>query len=81
MLLGEGDTLTPGDLHFESLRAGGTLGKDTASITLSELERLHIRDVLERQRGSVARAARTLGISRSTLYEKIKKYGIEPPGR
>lgn len=81
VLLGEGDTLTPADLHFESLRAGGPQGKDTASITLSELERLHILDVLDRQRGSVARAAKALGISRSTLYEKIKKYGITLPGR
>ncbi len=77
VLLGEGDTLTPADLHFDTLRAGGSLGKDTASITLSELERLHIRDVLERQRGSVSRAAKTLGISRSTLYEKIKKYSLK----
>ncbi len=77
VLLGEGDTLTPTDLHFDTLRAGGPLSKDTASITLSELERLHIRDVLERQRGSVSRAAKTLGISRSTLYEKIKKFGLK----
>lgn len=77
VLLGEDDALTPADLHFDTLRAGGPLGKDTASITLSELERLHIRDVLERQRGSVSRAAKTLGISRSTLYEKIKKYGLK----
>ncbi len=81
VLLGEGDTLTPADLHFESLRVGGTQSKDTASITLSELERLHIGDVLDRQRGSVSRAAKTLGISRSTLYEKIKKYGIDLPER
>ncbi len=81
VLLGASDTLMPSDLHFESLRAGGAQGKDTASITLAELERLHIRDVLERQRGSVSRAATALGISRSTLYEKIKKYGIETPGR
>ena len=81
VLLGEANTLTPADLHFESLRAGGAQGKDTASITLSELERLHIRDVLERQRGSVSRAAKTLGISRSTLYQKIKKYSIGQPDR
>ncbi len=81
VLLGEGDTLTLADLQFESLRDGGAQGKDTASITLAELERLHIRDVLDRQRGSVSRAAKTLGISRSTLYEKIKKYDIAQFGR
>jgi len=80
VLLGEGDTVEPADLRFERLLAAGPTGKDTASISLAELERLHIRDVLERHRGSMSNAAKTLGISRSTLYEKIKKHGIEPLG-
>ncbi len=81
VLLGAADTLEADDLQLESALGGGPTGKDTASITLAELERLHIRDVLERQRGSMSRAAQTLGISRSTLYEKVKRHGIEPPGR
>ena len=81
VLLGDRDTLRPEDLQFESAFAVGGMGKDTASITLAELEKLHIRDVLERHRGSISRAAQTLGISRSTLYEKIKRHGIEPNGR
>ncbi|MGZ6971779.1 MAG: helix-turn-helix domain-containing protein, partial [Thermoanaerobaculia bacterium] len=32
---------------------------------------------LEKERGHVSRAAESLGISRSALYQKIRKYGID----
>jgi len=48
-------------------------------LSFSELEKRMIPAVLERTRGNVAEAARSLGIDRSTLYEKMRKYGIERP--
>jgi DNA-binding NtrC family response regulator len=45
-------------------------------LTLLELERRHIVDVLQSQHGHVEEAARLLGLSRSTLYLKIKKHNI-----
>jgi DNA-binding NtrC family response regulator len=44
--------------------------------TLAELERQHIARILEEESGKVAQAAARLGIPRSTLYQKIKIYGI-----
>jgi excisionase family DNA binding protein len=35
--------------------------------------------VLVEQKGNIASAAEVLDISRSTLYEKVKKHGIELP--
>lgn len=46
------------------------------SSRLEDLERAHIVDVLRRQNGNKARAARVLGIHRRKLYRLIERYGI-----
>lgn len=46
------------------------------AMSLREVERLHIIRVLEACGGSKARAAEILGLSRSTLFEKLKKYRL-----
>ncbi|HVA48410.1 MAG TPA: sigma-54 dependent transcriptional regulator [Pirellulales bacterium] len=43
---------------------------------LEEIERTHVVDVLEREKGNKARAARALGINRRSLYRLLEKYGI-----
>ena len=49
--------------------------------TLEQNEKAHITAVLEREGGDVKRAAPILGISRSALYEKLKKHGVDPRAR
>lgn len=44
--------------------------------TLEELENRAIRSALARENGNQVRAALSLGISRSTLWRKMKQYGI-----
>ncbi|RMH44898.1 MAG: FHA domain-containing protein [Deltaproteobacteria bacterium] len=43
---------------------------------LEQLERAAIKQTLEQFGGNKTRAAKALGIAASTLYEKIKKYGL-----
>ena len=45
-------------------------------VPLLEVEKKHIQIVLKHHHGNVERAAAVLGISRSSLYERIKRYGI-----
>jgi transcriptional regulator with AAA-type ATPase domain len=45
--------------------------------TLEEMERQHIRDVMQSTGGNRSRAAQLLGIATSTLYEKLKKFQID----
>ena len=78
VLLSECDALRPKDLRFESVLPAD-LPASSASLTLQELERLHIQRVLEQEGGQVARAAQKLGIARSSLYKKIKEYAIAIP--
>jgi len=47
------------------------------NMTLAEMEKLMIEATLRRTGGNVKEAAASLGIDRSTLYEKLKRYGIE----
>jgi transcriptional regulator with PAS, ATPase and Fis domain len=51
----------------------------TSAITgtsLKEVERNHITGVLKQTSGNYTEAARILGISRATLYHKVKAYGL-----
>jgi len=46
-------------------------------VPLQDLEKLAIEAALGRTQGNIKEAAAALGIDRSTLYEKVKKYNIE----
>ena len=48
--------------------------------TLAECERQAIVDTLQRTSGRLAETARRLGISRTTLWRRLKAYGLRPGG-
>jgi DNA-binding NtrC family response regulator len=80
LLLSGRDLIEADDLRFEGPGAIAAEGVGPgAPLTLEELERQHIARVLEGLGGRVAEASQRLGIPRSTLYQKIKKYGITSP--
>jgi two-component system response regulator HydG len=62
------------DLLLEEAKAL-KCGKSLDSIT--EIEKKHIINVLEECRYNYSKTANILGISRMTLYNKIKAYGIK----
>jgi len=74
VLLSGTGVLTDKDLHFDALleRPVGESGNKT----LEEMEREYIDLVLHREKGHVESAAKRLGIPRSSLYHKIKQYGL-----
>ncbi|HIC98432.1 MAG TPA: hypothetical protein EYP08_01895 [Pyrodictiaceae archaeon] len=47
--------------------------------SLSKVEKKVILDALRGHNWSKVKTAKSLGISRSTLYRKLKKYGIKEP--
>jgi DNA-binding NtrC family response regulator len=76
LALRAGRTLTLRDLPTHVAKtAGGARavpGVATAMLTLDEVERRHILQVLEKTGGNKLKAAEVLGIDRSTLHRKLK---------
>ncbi len=77
VLLSDQHCITIKDLHFDGHGSVGAPFLDTR-LTLLELEKQHIERVLQEEHGKVEKAAKRLGIPRSSLYQKIKKHQIGP---
>ena len=45
-------------------------------LSLDELEKKHILEIVDQEHGNLVNAAERLGISRQTLYNKLKKYDV-----
>jgi len=69
LVTAEGPAEAPAETP-EVHRSPGVLG------TLEEMEQRYIREVLASVSGNRSQAARVLGISRSTLQDKIRRYGL-----
>lgn len=54
----------------------GPVNSSAASLNLEEHERLVIGQALREVQGNISAAAKILGINRSTLYQKMKKYAL-----
>jgi len=80
-LLAKGPEIRADELGFEGSEArppspSSAPGSDPGDKKLAQAEKEAIRRALTAEGGRVIRAAASLGISRSALYEKIRRYGI-----
>ena len=82
VILSEGSVLTGRDLDFSTaLRSGRNDNEGLAlagahPVIPSEVEESKVREAMERCNGNISAAAKLLGVSRPTLYAKLKKYGL-----
>jgi DNA-binding NtrC family response regulator len=70
VILGNSETLSV------DLGESSKIPHTSSTKNLSKLEKMTIQRVIEENGGNLTVSARELGISRSTLYLKIEKYGI-----
>lgn len=75
VILSEGTTLTAKDIQLEQAKAGTPAAGTLKEVSDAEEERL-VREAVLRSNGNISAAAKMLGISRPTLYAKMKKYGL-----
>jgi len=75
VILSERKMLTPVDLNLPPV------GEDSSGESLkekrAEVEREHIRRILLKHGWNITRAAGELGVSRPTLHDMIRKYGLK----
>ena len=78
MIIADGAVLTVSDLPFDIqqsvLESEG--GKGYSEFDLAQVEKAHIRKVLQYTGGNKTEAARLMHIGLTTLYRKIEEYGI-----
>ncbi|HVS74300.1 MAG TPA: sigma-54 dependent transcriptional regulator [Candidatus Acidoferrales bacterium] len=77
VVFSSGATLEPGDFPETVRTAGGISGPPAGLRSLEEVEREVIAATLEATRYRISKAAAILGISRKTLLDKRKKYGLK----
>jgi two-component system response regulator HydG len=65
-----------GALHLEELPVAPVAPSDPATLNLEVLEKQTIERAIAVHAGNLSRAAESLGLSRTTLYRKMTRYGI-----
>jgi len=71
LVVGRGPEVRPSDFSFQ-LQADEMKG----GRTLDDIERVHIERVLRETQHNLSRTARILDIDRTTLYNKLRRYGM-----
>ena len=75
VILSENELLTVADIEIQQTRPSGPI-EVSSTDTLEETEEKAIRAAMARFGGNLSMVARSLSISRPTLYAKLKKYNI-----
>jgi DNA-binding NtrC family response regulator len=75
VLLSPGPSIRAADLGLRAQAAGGAAKLEEMS--LDEVEGYLIQRTLSRHEGNVSQAAKALGLSRSAMYRRLQKHGLE----
>ncbi|MDA3861581.1 MAG: sigma-54 dependent transcriptional regulator [Melioribacteraceae bacterium] len=76
VILGESDILQPHDFFFS---ANEEIKKEKVTLdsyNLDEIEKEVIREVIKKNKGNITKAATDLGLTRTSLYRRMEKFGL-----
>ncbi|MGE0771781.1 MAG: sigma-54-dependent transcriptional regulator [Cyclobacteriaceae bacterium] len=78
VILSNSNVLQPEDFNFNvtSAKDGSDQQLSLDQYNLEEVEKLLIRKVLKKYNGNITQAAAELGLTRSSLYRRLEKYGL-----
>jgi transcriptional regulator of acetoin/glycerol metabolism len=77
VILSESDSLVSTDFIIKT-NTSGQLAMREKSLDIKSVEKAAIENVLQKTKGNLSNAARELGMGRTTLYRKMRKYNLEP---
>jgi two-component system, NtrC family, response regulator HydG len=72
LVVGRGGEIKPADFSFRFQPLEGAAGK-----SLEDVERVHIERILRETDHNLSKSARILDIDRTTLYNKLRRYGLK----
>ncbi|MDX1628092.1 MAG: sigma-54 dependent transcriptional regulator [Fulvivirga sp.] len=78
VIMSSSQVLQPEDFNLSNQQQNNT---DTENVTLDQfkledVEKILIRKVLKKHNGNITQAATELGLTRSSLYRRLEKYGL-----
>lgn len=73
VILADDNIIRAADFYLDKSSSAEQL---SANLTLDEAEKILVENALKRNEGNLSAAANELGVSRPTLYNKIKKYNL-----
>ena len=76
LIMGEESTLRPEDFLLLAHEPGSEEGVIFEDYNLEEVERQVIDLALRKHQGNVSQAAKELGLTRTSLYRRMEKYGL-----
>lgn len=77
VIMSSSHVLNPEDFFFSpSLQDKDKSGVQLEDFHLEEVEKILIRKVLQKNNGNITQAANELGLTRSSLYRRLEKYGL-----
>ena len=78
VIMSRDNVLQPEDFFFntQSTSAEGQEDINLEQFNLEDVERILIRKVLAKNHGNITHAANELGLTRSSLYRRLEKYGL-----
>lgn len=76
VILSNGSVLQPEDFNFTPSGPKDEAQVNLEQFNLEEVEKLLIRKVLKKYNGNITQAASELGLTRSSLYRRLEKYGL-----
>ena len=75
VIMSDSEVLSAEDFMIKEKK--GTTVTSSTSLKVEDMEKEAILKAIDKHKGNLTSAAKTLGFGRSTLYRKMSKYGIE----